>query len=439
MLILRERRGIYHIDWTIGGQRLRGTLDTTSESFAETIRRRLENAVEKGPESQLWSELRPILPQRTFDDIAKHFGIKQKHTMTWKAFLELYYSHRGEQLKTGAIVKNTLDSYRQTINEFSCFLKEQKIEMLRDIDAPTIDRFKAWRAPRIRVTGRSRNGASTLQLDVNHLHQIFGFAEARGLIDKNQVQFIQPVWNSVDNEKKPYTGEELLTMRQNAGDDLFLFIFLKSTGFRRSDAAMLLWRQVYFDRGVNGEIEHVPQKTKKKRRRVILPLSDEFRQALEAEFRRRRPSPDEPVLLLEPTPPDPEQAPTLFEEPTRDLSRPLTETELRRRERQIYRRIKLLGERAGVANAHPHRFRHTFAVNSLLEGASEFLVAKMLGDTEETVTETYLPLVQEIRDRLHFTLENGLGLEEIAAAMAQRRHIRKQLPFNMKKTLYLVR
>lgn len=439
MLKLRKLHGIYRIDWTIGGERLRGTLDTRSVSFAKTIRRRLENAAEKGPESQFWSELRPILPPRTFDEIAKHFGIKQKHTMTWKVFLQLYYSHRDEQLKTGAIVKNTLDSYRQTINEFDCFLKEQKIEMLRDIDVPTIDRFKAWRAPRIRVTGRSRNGASTLQLDVNHLHQIFGFAETLGLIDKNPVEFIKPVWNSVDNDKKPYTGEELLAMRQNAGDDLFLFIFLKSTGFRRSDGAMFLCGQVHFDRGVNGEIEHVPKKTKKKRRRVILPLSDEFRQALEAEFRRRTPSADEPVLLLEPTLPDPEQAPPLFEEPTRDLSRPLTETELRRRERQIYRRIKLLGERASVANAHPHRFRHTFAVDSLLRGASESLVARMMGDTEQTVMDTYLPLVQEIRDRLQFTLETGVGLEEIAAAMSKRRHIRKQLPFNIKKTLYLVK
>jgi integrase len=442
MLKLRERKSIYHIDWIISGRpRLRGTLETQNRHIADTIRKRLELAAAEGPKSQLWPELSRILPERTFKDIATHFGVKEKHVITWTAFLELYYSHRYEQLKTGAIVKNTFESYRRTINEFDCFLKEKEptIKMLRDIDGPTIDRFKAWRVPRIRVTGRSRNGESTLELEVNHLHQILGFAEARGLIDKNPVQFIEPVWNSIDNDKKPYTGEELLAMRQNAGDDLFLFIFLKFTGFRRSDAAMLLCRQVLFDRGANGEIEHVPKKTKKKRRKVILPLVSEFREALEAEFRRRRPSPDEPVLLTEPMSINGDSMPNLFEDTPRDPSRPLTEKELERREHQIYNRIKRLGERAGVPDAHPHRFRHTFAVDSLLRGASVMLVARMMGDTEQTVMDTYLHLVEEIRDRLQFTLETGLGLEEIAAATSQRRHIRKQLPFKIKKTLYLVK
>src|ERR1035437_3342820 len=194
MLKLRRLKGIYRIDWIISGQpRLRGTLETKSDHVANTIRRRLELAAWEGPESQLWPELSRILPQSTFKVIAKHFGVKEKHTITWTAFLELYYSHRELQLKTGAIVKSTLDSYRQTISEFDVFLKEQKMEILRDIDEATIDRFKAWRAPRIQPTGRSTNGESTLKLNVNHLHQAFGFAEARQLIDKNPVHFIKQI------------------------------------------------------------------------------------------------------------------------------------------------------------------------------------------------------------------------------------------------------
>jgi integrase len=202
---------------------------------------------------------------------------------------------------------------------------------------------------------------------------------------------------------------------------------------------MVLCRQVHFDRGLNGEIEHMPKKTIKTKRRVILPLVGEFREAIEAEFRRRRPSLDEPALLTDPTPFDRDSMPSLFEEPTREISRPLTKKELRRRERQIYRRIKLLGKRAGVPDAHPHRFRHTFAVDSLLRGASVTYVARMMGDTEETVSNVYLPMVQELRDRLQFTLENGAGLEEIAIAASQGRHIRKELPLNVKKTLYRVK
>jgi site-specific recombinase XerD len=49
-----------------------------------------------------------------------------------------------------------------------------------------------------------------------------------------------------------------------------------------------------------------------------------------------------------------------------------------------------LGKRAGIGGAHPHRFRDTFAVDMLSRGASLYDVAKMLGDTIDTV-EKHLP------------------------------------------------
>ena len=74
-----------------------------------------------------------------------------------------------------------------------------------------------------------------------------------------------------------------------------------------------------------------------------------------------------------------------------------------------------LCRRAGVPNVHPHRFRDTFAVDLLLRGASPYDVAKMLGDTIETVEKHYMPFVRELRERVRRILENGAGLEEIAA------------------------
>jgi hypothetical protein len=48
---------------------------------------------------------------------------------------------------------------------------------------------------------------------------------------------------------------------------------------------------------------------------------------------------------------------------------------------RLYQRMLALGKRAGVNNAHPHRFRDTLAVDLLSRGASPYDVAKMLGDT----------------------------------------------------------
>jgi len=84
---------------------------------------------------------------------------------------------------------------------------------------------------------------------------------------------------------------------------------------------------------------------------------------------------------------------------------------------RLYQRMLALGRRAGVSNVHPHRFRDTFAVDLLLRGASPYDVAKMLGDTIETVEKHYMPFVRELRERVRRILENGTGLEELAVTL----------------------
>ena len=72
------------------------------------------------------------------------------------------------------------------------------------------------------------------------------------------------------------------------------------------------------------------------------------------------------------------------------------------------------GKRAGVPDAHPHRFRDTLAVDMLSRGASPYDVAKVLADTIETVEKHYTPFVKELRERVRNILETGVGIEEAA-------------------------
>jgi integrase len=73
-----------------------------------------------------------------------------------------------------------------------------------------------------------------------------------------------------------------------------------------------------------------------------------------------------------------------------------------------------LGKRADVPDAHPHRFRDTLAVDMLARGANPYDVAKMLGDTIETVEKHYTPFVRELRERVRMILEKpGAGLESL--------------------------
>jgi site-specific recombinase XerD len=66
-----------------------------------------------------------------------------------------------------------------------------------------------------------------------------------------------------------------------------------------------------------------------------------------------------------------------------------------------------------VPHAHPHRFRDSFAVDLLRAGAGVYDVARMLGDTVETVEKHYAPFVPALRERVRRILESGAGLEAV--------------------------
>src|SRR5262249_7405191 len=86
---------------------------------------------------------------------------------------------------------------------------------------------------------------------------------------------------------------------------------------------------------------------------------------------------------------------------------------------RLYDRMLALGKRAGVPDAHPHRYRDTYAVDCLLRGLSVYDVAKLLGDTVETVERHYGEFVKELRDRVRHAIDNGQGLENCTVSTQQ--------------------
>lgn len=55
----------------------------------------------------------------------------------------------------------------------------------------------------------------------------------------------------------------------------------------------------------------------------------------------------------------------------------------------LWLRIKQAGERAGIPNAHPHRWRHTAAVRMVVAGLDIKKISKYLGHTSVVTTEIY--------------------------------------------------
>jgi site-specific recombinase XerD len=61
--------------------------------------------------------------------------------------------------------------------------------------------------------------------------------------------------------------------------------------------------------------------------------------------------------------------------------------------------IQDLGERARVRNAHPHRFRHTFAIQQLLAGTSAFVLMQLLGHSSLESTKIYVRALSDLQAR----------------------------------------
>lgn len=223
-------------------------------------------------------------------------------------------------------------------------------------------------------------------LDVAILHRIFAFAVETDMVPKNPVRIDGRPGDNPEGGAQPFTGDELAKPRAAAGEDLLIFQLFRWTGLRRSDAISLTWGEINWR---EAEINRLTQKRKK---RVVLPIPQELLFALEAERDRRQPQLQERVLVHPGT--------------ARALS-----------PKRAYARVKAMGRRAGFANAHPHRFRDTFAVDMLARGASPYDVAKLLGDTVSTIERHYAPFVKELRDRARKFMENGEGLEKTAGTI----------------------
>ena len=397
MISTRRRGHTYHADLTKGKEHsARGSLGTRSRDTAHRLAHSLEIAVLEGPNSSHWPELSKLLPRRTFLRFASLVGATETHLPTWKDLLGTFKAHMAQRVKLGNLSPNTVDRYNHTLQEFEIFLAEQGMSVLPDIRKPFVESFKVWRIARIKSKKHSRGG-SGLSLDIAILHRAFSFAVENEMIEKNPVRLEGRPGENPEGGAEPFSSDELLLLRRHAESDHLAFLLLRWTGLRGSDAVKLTWGEV------NLSTKEIDRITQKRRKRVVLPIHSELLFALELERDRCHPQPTERVLLNPAT------------------GKPMTRP-------RLYERIQSLGRRADVPTARPHRFRDTLAVDMLNRGANPYDVAKMLGDTIETVERYYMPFVKELRERVRNILENGVSLEELAQRPSERPQITTKKP-----------
>jgi integrase len=387
MLTIRKRGRVFWSDGIVRGSRIRKPLGTRNHDAALKVVARIERALAEGTDSSLWPDLKQFLPKATFRVFADVVGYKEpvvKPEPTWADLSATFENELRRRIALDKLAESTANRYRHTVREFKAFLEERKITLLRDITKPFVESFKVWRAGRIKCRNFSR-GATSLALDAAILHRVFAIGVEYEIIEKNPVRMEGRPGDVPERGAQPFSAGQLQKLKESAGPDLFVFLLLRWTGMRGSDIVGLTWADVHFDRR---EIERVTQKCRKP---VIIPIHSELLFALEVEFERRSPELHAQVLP-----------------PTRERGR-MTRP-------RLYQRCKAMGRRAGIEDAHPHRFRDTFAVDMLARGATPYDVAKLLGDEIATIEKHYAPFVRELRERVRSLMESEGGLAKFAEA-----------------------
>jgi integrase len=386
-MIAKLRDARYWIHGTVAGKFLRLPLGTANKDAARITVDHVERALSEGQTSLRWPELKKLLPPNTFAALAKVASYCEPAPVaaaaTWNDLETAFKAKMQQRILLGKLAESTSARYEQSLRTFNAFLKESGISDLAAMNRAFIERYKVWRLAKIQEKKFARGGRG-LSLDVAILHRVFAVAVESEMIVKNPVAFEGRPGDSAEHGAQPFRGEQLGKLRDAAKEDLLAYLLLRWTGLRGSDAVRITWDEIDFG------AQEINRLTMKRKKRVVLPIPQELFFALEAERERRQPQPDERILI---------------NPGNRAKGKPMTRP-------RLYQRMLALGKRAGVPDAHPHRFRDTFAVDLLVRGATPYDVAKLLGDTVDTVERHYAPFVKELRDRARKIMENGEGLEQ---------------------------
>lgn len=268
--------------------------------------------------------------------------------------------------------ESTLSRYEFVVRRFSRFLKEQSIIELAHVDAAALAKYSEDRLRDVHPKTKKPATAKTVKSDLRTLHRMFSYAVECGYVAKNPV-----LWKGLGSHganTQPFSQDQVAAMLRDhivvkqpmLKAVVLCFLF---TGLRISDVVGLKHEVVDIKGG------RLITVTKKRGKRVSLALHPELVAALQIHRACLTQAQQESAYV--------------FSKPD---GTPLKRTGLTSTLMRMFKRC-------GIPCAHPHRFRDTFAVRLLEQGASLYDVSKLLGINMATAEEFYSPYVIELQDR----------------------------------------
>jgi integrase/recombinase XerD len=277
--------------------------------------------------------------------------------------------------RTENISEETARKYNLLFKQLLVFAQEQGIRFPNELDLEALQEFRStWKDKPLSKSKKQER-----------LRSIFKFALAHKWIAENpalqlgriKVERTQQVPFSADEMKK------ILEHAEKAGAEIYTFILtMRYSGLRISDVCKLR---------VDGlEGNHLVLRTEKTGTPVKVLLPGVVAGAL------RRIKKENPQYFF-----------------WNGQSKLASVTDLWRS-----RRIKPIFAKAKIKGGHPHRFRHTFAVELLKQGTPAGTVAILLGNTEQIVIKHYSAWIEARQKGLDEAVEKANGYHDISPVVA---------------------
>jgi integrase len=274
---------------------------------------------------------------------------------------------------------STVYKYRLLFEQMKAFARDNALRFLPELDLPTLRKFRASWA----------NENFSAQKKLESLRTFFRFAQANGWIAENAAAKLESQ-KTRRSQVLPFTREEWLrilaacdaygdnygrTGQENARRLYALVLLLRYSGLRIGDVVSLPCERI-----ANGKLFLYTAKTGTP---VWCPLPDAVIQALDA-----------------------------VRGTTEKYFFWTGQGKLKSAVGDWQRSLKKLFALAEVSGGHPHRFRHTFAVELLLAGVPIERVSVLLGHSSTRITEKhYSAWVRARQEQLEADVRASWALE----------------------------